>query len=240
MIISIEMGLSLELENLTAGELVSWAIETYASELRLHQLPKRGHGNCRSGLPVRSRKMPRLHFGYWAIAGRDASNDGDSAGALRNFRRGRHSYTRGCGSDGLGARVGALLSEPDLRALCCEVRKVRPLQRKLREFKAWASGLRREQSQTRAAVRKAEEVDAGSASPRWRTGMRTGRPVHSGSRRAVHPLYLRGYTSIGCAPCTRAVEAGEDERAGRWWWEEETRKECGIHFAANGTVERDA
>jgi 3'-phosphoadenosine 5'-phosphosulfate sulfotransferase (PAPS reductase)/FAD synthetase len=47
----------------------------------------------------------------------------------------------------------------------------------------------------------------------------------------VHPLYAQGYTSIGCAPCTRAVLEGESERAGRWWWEESTKKECGIHFA---------
>jgi 3'-phosphoadenosine 5'-phosphosulfate sulfotransferase (PAPS reductase)/FAD synthetase len=47
----------------------------------------------------------------------------------------------------------------------------------------------------------------------------------------VHPLYEQGYTSIGCAPCTRAVREGEDERAGRWWWESDSRKECGIHFA---------
>jgi adenylyl-sulfate kinase len=55
----------------------------------------------------------------------------------------------------------------------------------------------------------------------------------------VHPLYARGYTSIGCAPCTRAVEAGESERAGRWWWEEDAKKECGIHFAPDGSVARD-
>jgi 3'-phosphoadenosine 5'-phosphosulfate sulfotransferase (PAPS reductase)/FAD synthetase len=51
----------------------------------------------------------------------------------------------------------------------------------------------------------------------------------------VHPLYEQGYTSIGCAPCTRAVLGGEDERAGRWWWEVDSRKECGIHFAPDGS-----
>ena len=54
----------------------------------------------------------------------------------------------------------------------------------------------------------------------------------------VHPLYARGFTSIGCAPCTRAIQAGEDERAGRWWWEQ-SNKECGIHFASDGTVRRN-
>jgi 3'-phosphoadenosine 5'-phosphosulfate sulfotransferase (PAPS reductase)/FAD synthetase len=51
-------------------------------------------------------------------------------------------------------------------------------------------------------------------------------------------LYAKGYTSIGCAPCTRAIWAGEDERAGRWWWEQNNAKECGIHFSANGTAQR--
>jgi phosphoadenosine phosphosulfate reductase len=53
-----------------------------------------------------------------------------------------------------------------------------------------------------------------------------------------HPLYAKGYTSIGCDPCTRAVEAGEDERAGRWWWELDAAKECGIHFTPDGRAQR--
>src|ERR1019366_7869238 len=53
-----------------------------------------------------------------------------------------------------------------------------------------------------------------------------------------HPLYAAGYTSIGCDPCTRAVAAGEDERAGRWWWESDAAKECGLHFSADGKAER--
>jgi phosphoadenylyl-sulfate reductase (thioredoxin) len=128
----------------------------------------------------------------------------------------------------------------DLRTLCCEVRKVRPFQRKLAELKAWASGLRREQSQTRAGVRKVEEVDGRiriSPLADW-TSEQVERYIRDRDV-PLHPLYLRGYTSIGCAPCTRAVAVGEDERAGRWWWEQETSKECGIHFAANGTVERN-
>ena len=53
-----------------------------------------------------------------------------------------------------------------------------------------------------------------------------------------HPLYAAGYTSIGCDPCTRAVAPGEDERAGRWWWETDEAKECGLHFTPEGRVER--
>jgi 3'-phosphoadenosine 5'-phosphosulfate sulfotransferase (PAPS reductase)/FAD synthetase len=53
-----------------------------------------------------------------------------------------------------------------------------------------------------------------------------------------HPLYARGYTSIGCDPCTRAAEAGAPERAGRWWWEQDADKECGIHFTPDGRAQR--
>jgi phosphoadenosine phosphosulfate reductase len=125
------------------------------------------------------------------------------------------------------------------RQLCCEVRKVRPLERKLREFEAWATGLRREQSETRAAVEKVEEIDGRlrlAPLADW-----TAVQVEEYTREhgvPVHPLYAQGYASIGCAPCTRAILPGEDERAGRWWWEDNAKKECGIHFAADGTVRR--
>jgi thioredoxin-dependent adenylylsulfate APS reductase len=127
----------------------------------------------------------------------------------------------------------------ELRRQCCGVRKVRPLARKLREFDAWASGLRRDQSDTRAAVSKAEVVDGRlklSPVADW-----TAAEIEEYTRKhdlPVHPLYERGYLSIGCAPCTRPVQPGEDQRAGRWWWEQDAKKECGIHFAADGTVKR--
>ena len=125
------------------------------------------------------------------------------------------------------------------RLLCCQVRKVRPLERKLKEFRAWAVGLRRSQSRDRAAVPKIEETDGRlklSPLADWSRDQ-----VEDYSRRhdvPRHPLYERGYTSIGCAPCTRATDAGENERAGRWWWEAEAPKECGIHFSANGAARR--
>ena len=125
------------------------------------------------------------------------------------------------------------------RRLCCEVRKVRPLERKLRELSAWATGLRRQQSETRADVSKVESIDGRirvSPLADWSTDQVERYTVEEGV--PVHPLYQRGYTSIGCAPCTRAVEPGDDARAGRWWWEQESRKECGIHFAVDGTVRR--
>jgi phosphoadenosine phosphosulfate reductase len=129
--------------------------------------------------------------------------------------------------------------ETPLRMLCCNIRKVRPLERKLKEFKAWAVGLRRSQNDTRAEIRK---VDL-DASPVKISPLADWTPeqveeyirLHNVPR---HPLYAQGYSSIGCDPCTRAIEAGEEERAGRWWWEQDANKECGIHFTADGRVQR--
>lgn len=126
------------------------------------------------------------------------------------------------------------------RTLCCEVRKVRPLARKLRELKAWATGLRRSQGSSRAAIAKVEEVDGRvkiNPLAGW-TAEQVERYIREHNV-PVHPLYARGYTSIGCAPCSRAVSEGEDERAGRWWWERDAKKECGIHFTPSGVVRRN-
>jgi thioredoxin-dependent adenylylsulfate APS reductase len=127
-----------------------------------------------------------------------------------------------------------------LRELCCEVRKVRPLERKLQEFAAWVTGLRRSQGGARAGLNKVEEVN----------GRLKISPLADWTRDQVeaylrehnvpqHPLYALGYTSIGCAPCTRPVADGEPERAGRWWWEQDAAKECGIHFSPAGKVRRE-
>jgi phosphoadenosine phosphosulfate reductase len=127
----------------------------------------------------------------------------------------------------------------EARHMCCDIRKTRPLGRKLRELRAWATGLRREQSVTRSGVPKVEEVEGRvklSPLADWRAAQ-----VEEYTREhdlPVHPLYARGYASIGCAPCTRAIQPGEDERAGRWWWEQ-GKKECGIHFSEDGSVRRD-
>ncbi len=125
------------------------------------------------------------------------------------------------------------------RERCCEVRKVRPLARKLETLKAWAAGLRREQSDTRSGVAKVDRLD-GRVKINPLADWTAAQVEHYIARHKVplHPLYGLGYTSIGCAPCTRAVGPGESERAGRWWWEEDAKKECGIHFAADGTVRR--
>ena len=127
------------------------------------------------------------------------------------------------------------------RQRCCEARKVRPLERKLATLGAWATGLRRDQGETRSGVPKVERGLGGRVKICPLADWSAARVEEYVARHEVpvHPLYARGYTSIGCAPCTRAVEPGEGERAGRWWWEQDAKKECGIHFAADGSVARD-
>jgi len=116
---------------------------------------------------------------------------------------------------------------------CCRIRKVEPLQRALKGLGGWVVGLRREQSVTRANLQ-ALEVDQAHGgiikiSPlvNW-----TEKDVWEYAEKHALPinrLHRMGYPSIGCAPCTRAIEPGEDLRAGRWWWENPEHKECGLH-----------
>jgi phosphoadenosine phosphosulfate reductase len=116
---------------------------------------------------------------------------------------------------------------------CCGIRKVEPLRRALSGLDAWITGLRREQSVTRAelAVVETDNANGGiikiNPLANW-TLFDTWDFVHKNNI-PYNTLYDRNYTSIGCAPCTRAIEPGEDQRAGRWWWENPEHKECGLH-----------
>jgi len=125
------------------------------------------------------------------------------------------------------------------RVLCCQVRKVRPLEKRLVNLNAFFAGLRRSQSEARADI---EVVDRSSQpvkiSPLADWSSEEVLRYTAEHKLPEHPLYAAGYTSIGCDPCTRAVLPGEDERAGRWWWETDEAKECGLHFTPEGKVER--
>jgi phosphoadenosine phosphosulfate reductase len=125
------------------------------------------------------------------------------------------------------------------RELCCGIRKVEPLRRALAGLDAWISGLRPAQSVTRRSVR-AVEIDGAhggrvklnplvgwSQSEVWDYVRSHALPVNA--------LHARGYPTVGCAPCTRPIKAGEDERSGRWWWETAETRECGLHAG----MERD-
>lgn len=119
------------------------------------------------------------------------------------------------------------------RHACCAIRKVEPLSRALKGLRAWVTGMRREQSVTRAVVQ-AVEFDAAhrgivKVNPLWNWTFDRVRDYVKRYRLPVNRLYDKGYTSIGCAPCTRSVAPGEHPRAGRWWWEHPDHKECGLH-----------
>ena len=125
-----------------------------------------------------------------------------------------------------------------LRLACCNIRKVLPMEQALKNLNGWMTGIRRNQSGTRADVKKIEidykheqkikinPLADWTQSQVW-TYIKDKEIPYS-------DLYDRGYTSIGCAPCTRPTDGNEDPRAGRWWWEQGVPKECGIHVTVDG------
>jgi len=138
----------------------------------------------------------------------------------------------------------AIFKSMEQRKACCNIRKMEPLSRALKGQRAWITGLRKEQSQARADVplidtsEEAKGTDANNNSPS--RGLIKFNPLANWTWGDVwhyiainkvdyNPLHDAFFPSIGCAPCTRAISLGEDFRAGRWWWEEETAKECGLH-----------
>jgi phosphoadenosine phosphosulfate reductase len=123
-----------------------------------------------------------------------------------------------------------------LRQLCCQVRKVDPLGRAVAGLDAWSTGLRRDAGPARQGTAKVEPDHAHGGIVKlnpladW-TRDQVWAYAHT-HRVPLHPLYEQGYASIGCAPCTRAIRAGEQERTGRWWWEADPDRECGLHYAS--------
>ncbi|MGW8391298.1 phosphoadenylyl-sulfate reductase [Pseudoduganella sp. HUAS MS19] len=129
--------------------------------------------------------------------------------------------------------LNAFYDSVDLRKECCQIRKVEPLGRALGGKKAWITGQRRAQSATRSEL-SVQEYDGSH-------NMEKFNPLADWSEQEVweyihandvpyNPLHDQGYPSIGCEPCTRAIQPGEDVRAGRWWWENPDSKECGLHL----------
>ena len=152
----------------------------------------------------------------------------------RYGRRIRAIYPRQDALEALIATKGinGFYQAREARLACCDVRKIEPLARALAGAGAWITGLRADQSAHRRGVRLVE-ADHDRSLLKFS-------PLYDHVRNAVqdfarehavplNPLHERGFLSIGCAPCTRAVRPGEPERAGRWWWEDDGRKECGLH-----------
>jgi sulfate adenylyltransferase large subunit/thioredoxin-dependent adenylylsulfate APS reductase len=128
--------------------------------------------------------------------------------------------------------INGFYQSQEARRACCHVRKVEPLDRALAGARAWVTGLRSDQSVHRSGF--------GIATVDGERRLIKVNPLFDWSREDVlafaashavpiNPLHAKGFVSIGCAPCTRAIAPGEDERAGRWWWENDTKKECGLH-----------
>lgn len=120
----------------------------------------------------------------------------------------------------------------EARKACCEIRKVRPLNRALEGASGWITGLRREQSAGRQHVPFAAwDAAAGliKINPIADWTLSTVEDYIAANKVPINALHTKGFPSIGCQPCTRAIKPGEDVRAGRWWWENENGKECGLH-----------
>ncbi len=138
-------------------------------------------------------------------------------------------YVAAFGQDGFYNSVEA-------RKSCCNIRKLQPLAAALRGADVWITGLRRQQSQDRSSI---EFVEWDSE-----RGLLKINPLADWTEEQIseivaehdipiNPLHARGFPSIGCQPCTRAIKPGENERAGRWWWEQQDTRECGLHVAAS-------
>ncbi len=121
----------------------------------------------------------------------------------------------------------------DNRKQCCHIRKVEPLQRALKEKKIWITGIRSEHSPNRNDMRQLEWDEINNVIKyhpllHWTTEEVTNHILKNNI--PYNSLHTKGFISIGCAPCTRATKPGEDFRAGRWWWEDADKKECGLHM----------
>jgi len=160
----------------------------------------------------------------------------------RYGRRIRAIYPNGVALERLVARQGidGIYESKQARNACCDVRKTKPLDRALVGAAAWITGLRADQNDNRR--------DGGFTSFDGTRGLLKFNPLYDWTREAVlaearrlnvpiNSLHAKGFVSIGCAPCTRAIRPGEPERNGRWWWENDNRRECGLHLPRNRSAE---
>ena len=137
--------------------------------------------------------------------------------------------------------INGFYASRDARKSCCEIRKVEPLGRALAGADIWLTGLRADQSAARGGVKLAE-ADAArglvKASPLIDWTRERALAFAKENAVPLNPLHGQGFVSIGCQPCTRAIRPGEPERAGRWWWEDDAAKECGLHVGQDGKLAR--
>lgn len=128
--------------------------------------------------------------------------------------------------------INGFYNSIESRKQCCFIRKVKPLQRALKNTNVWITGLRAEQSQNRETMQFLEwdsDNNLIKFNPLLQFSLATLEELVETNNIPINSLYMKGYLSIGCAPCTRAIDKNEDFRAGRWWWEN-GKKECGLHI----------
>ena len=175
-------------------------------------------------IPVATLETGALHAQTLDLLGRLQSHYGLAVEVFRPQAQAVEDFLREHGEQ-------AMYRSLALRKACCGIRKLEPLGRLMQGRRAWVTGLRREQSDARGEVRAIEVDDQGrtkisplvdwSWADVWHYIQAHGVPFN-----ALHDAFM---PSIGCAPCTRAIAVGEPFRAGRWWWEDEAAKECGLH-----------
>ncbi|MCD4793636.1 MAG: phosphoadenylyl-sulfate reductase [Bacteroidales bacterium] len=132
--------------------------------------------------------------------------------------------------------INSFYESPENRNECCRIRKVEPLNRALKDIDLWITGLRAEQSETRTELTFFEENKTYNLikfNPVLKWSLDDIIKHIKTNEVPYNDLYNKGFISVGCAPCTRAVKLGEEIRAGRWWWESKEKKECGIHVSQN-------
>lgn len=185
----------------------------------------RGSDAVRTGIRIFTLETGRLHAETLAMLDAVKARYGYDIERFTPDQEAIDNYVRKHGLNGFYDSV-------ELRKQCCGIRKVEPLNRALSHADAWLTGQRREQAVTRADL-PFEELDEARGIPKYNPlADWTEAEVWAYLKRhavPVNALHAKGYPSIGCEPCTRAVRAGEDVRAGRWWWESRDSKECGLH-----------
>lgn len=183
---------------------------------------------ARAGLPIAVATLDTgaLHAETLALIGRFEQRYGIAVEVVRPPAAAVVRFVERHGAD-------AMFRSVELRKACCALRKLEPLGRLLGGRDAWITGLRREQSDTRAEVPLRDRDVQGRLKLNPLADWSWGDVWHYVASRCVpyNPLHDRFMPSIGCAPCTRAIAVGEPFRAGRWWWEQGGAKECGLHVA---------
>ncbi len=224
-----------EAEQLSAQEILTWAIKNFHPRLSLA---------CSFGAPEGMALLDMMHRiqpdarVFVLDTGRlpQATHDLVDRVRERYDKRVEVLFPRAQEVEALVREKGMNLfyESVENRKLCCRIRKVEPLNRYLATLDAWVSGLRRDQNVTRTDTPKVE-VDAAhggivKVNPIADWSADQVRDYVSANDVPTNRLHLQGFPSVGCEPCTRSIGPGDDPRAGRWWWEHPETRECGIHL----------